>query len=213
MSVAPPSQIEESPQDDVPQQPDPDKKEQLTIRDIVNLQETSFIVRIQPPGSESFELQVGSTSIIIIISSYLRLSISSSVHHFNMSVLHLQVSGQMLVAELRQVLMDHEITCHRTCFSLQLGGTTLDSLTELHSIQGIQNRALIKLVEGDCLYLCFKFYFSQSNVNTQTGSVNCVFHFIQTVEQVAGFVVKVRFRALLMTQSCCPLTSGCSTYF
>uniref|UniRef100_A0A667ZR58 Clustered mitochondria homolog n=1 Tax=Myripristis murdjan TaxID=586833 RepID=A0A667ZR58_9TELE len=59
----------------------------------------------------------------------------------------LQVSGQMLVAELHQVLMDHEITCHRTCFSLQLGGTMLDSLTELRSIQGIQDGALIKVVE------------------------------------------------------------------
>ncbi|KAG7224622.1 hypothetical protein INR49_011375 [Caranx melampygus] len=112
--AAPPSQIEESPQDVDLEQPDPDKREHLTIRDIVDLQETSFIVRIQPPGSESFELQV---------------------------------SGQMLVAELRQVLMDHEVTCHRTCFSLQLGGITLDSLTELRSIQGIQDQALLKLVE------------------------------------------------------------------
>ncbi|XP_022594435.1 clustered mitochondria protein homolog [Seriola dumerili] len=111
---APPSQTEESPKDDHLEQSDPDKREQLSIRDIVDLQETGFIVKIQPPGTESFELQV---------------------------------SGQMLVAELHQVLMDHEITCHRTCFSLQLGGTTLDSLTELRSIQGIQDGALIKLVE------------------------------------------------------------------
>ncbi|XP_071362171.1 clustered mitochondria protein homolog isoform X1 [Trachinotus anak] len=111
---AAPSQTGESPKDDRLEQSDPDKREQLSIRDIVELQETGFIVRIQPPGTESFELQV---------------------------------SGQMLVAELHQVLMDHEITCHRTCFSLQLGGTSLDSLTELRSIQGIQDGALIKLVE------------------------------------------------------------------
>ncbi|XP_040007417.1 clustered mitochondria protein homolog isoform X2 [Xiphias gladius] len=109
-----PSQTQELPKDDRLEQSDPDKREQLSIRDVVDLQETSFIVRIQPPGTESFELQV---------------------------------SGQMLVAELHQVLMDHEITCHRTCFSLQLGGTTLDNLTELRSIQGIQDGALIKLVE------------------------------------------------------------------
>lgn len=66
---------------------------------------------------------------------------------------HSQVSGQLLVAELHQVLMEHEVTCHRTCFSLQLGGTTLDGLTKLCSIQGMQDGALIKVVEGNCLIL------------------------------------------------------------
>ncbi|XP_069002269.1 clustered mitochondria protein homolog [Embiotoca jacksoni] len=111
---APPNHTEESPEDDLPEQSDGDTRKQLSIRDIVDLQETGFTVRIQPPGAESFELQV---------------------------------SGQMLVAELHQVLMDHEITCHRTSFSLQLGGVALESLAELHSIQGIQDRALIKVVE------------------------------------------------------------------
>ncbi|KAM4726274.1 clustered mitochondria protein homolog [Anableps anableps] len=59
----------------------------------------------------------------------------------------LQVSGQMLVSELHQVLMDHEITCHHTCFSLQLGNTVLDSLAKLHSIKGFQDGALIRVVE------------------------------------------------------------------
>ncbi|XP_047462158.1 clustered mitochondria protein homolog [Mugil cephalus] len=110
---APPSQTEEFASAD-PSQSECDKGKQLSIRDIVDLQETAFTVRIQPPGAESFELQV---------------------------------SGQMLVVELQQVLMDHEVTCHRTCFSLQLGGTALDSLAELRSIQGIQDGALIKVVE------------------------------------------------------------------
>jgi len=59
----------------------------------------------------------------------------------------------MLVAELHQVLMDHELTCHRTCFSLQLGGATLDKLAELRSVQGIQQGAQIKVVEGNCFLL------------------------------------------------------------
>ncbi|XP_024122380.1 clustered mitochondria protein homolog [Oryzias melastigma] len=59
----------------------------------------------------------------------------------------LQVSAQMLVSELQQALMDHEVTCHRTCFSLQLEGATLDSGVELRSIQGVQDGALIKVVE------------------------------------------------------------------
>ncbi|CAJ1063756.1 clustered mitochondria protein homolog [Xyrichtys novacula] len=112
--VKAPCQTEENSVDDSPKKPDHDEREQLSIRDIVDLQEMGFTVRIQPPGADSFELQV---------------------------------SGQMLVAELYQVLMDHEITCHRTCFSLQLGGSVLDSLTQLRSIQGIQEGALIKVVE------------------------------------------------------------------
>ncbi|XP_035033613.1 clustered mitochondria protein homolog isoform X1 [Hippoglossus stenolepis] len=116
VKAAPPLQNAESPEEAGVEQCDPDKKEQLSIRDIVDLQETGCTVRIQPPGTESLELQV---------------------------------SGQMLVAELHQVLMDHEVTCHRTRFSLQLGGTALDNLTELSCIQGLQDGALIKLVE-DC---------------------------------------------------------------
>ncbi|XP_054482358.1 clustered mitochondria protein homolog [Anoplopoma fimbria] len=107
---APPHQ---SLEDDRQQQCDADKGK-LSLRDLVALQVTDFTVRIQPPGKESFELQV---------------------------------SGQMLVAELHQVLMEHEMSCHCTCFSLQLGGIALDSLTELSSIQGIQDGALIKVVE------------------------------------------------------------------
>ncbi|CAL8265646.1 unnamed protein product [Merluccius merluccius] len=64
-----------------------------------------------------------------------------------METFELQVSGQMLVAELHQVLMDHEMTCQRTCFSLQLGTAALDALTELHLVPGIQEGAIIKVVE------------------------------------------------------------------
>ncbi|KAJ0061671.1 hypothetical protein NL108_005824 [Boleophthalmus pectinirostris] len=63
------------------------------------------------------------------------------------AVVEPMVSGQMLVAELHQVLMDHELTCHRTCFSLQLGSAVLDSLSELQSIQGLQEGEVIKVVE------------------------------------------------------------------
>lgn len=63
--------------------------------------------------------------------------------------LHSQVSGQLLVAELHRVLMEHELTCHRTCFCLQLGGTALDGPAKLCSVQGIQDGAAIKVVEGN----------------------------------------------------------------
>ncbi|XP_076025104.1 clustered mitochondria protein homolog [Genypterus blacodes] len=111
--TASPSQSQES-LDDVPQQTDPDETKQLSVQDVVKLQESGFPLRIQAPGTESFELQV---------------------------------SGQMLVAELHQVLMDHENTCQRTCFSLQLGGAVLDNQAELHATQGVQDGDVIKVVE------------------------------------------------------------------
>ncbi|KAM4620387.1 clustered mitochondria protein homolog [Polymixia lowei] len=110
----PPKKSGEGSMKDGPEQSHTDKGEELSIQEVVNLHEMGFIIRIQAPGTETFELQV---------------------------------SSQMLVAELHQVLMDHELTCHRTCFSLQLGGAALDNLTELRSIQGIQEGVLIKVVE------------------------------------------------------------------
>uniref|UniRef100_A0A3B3H675 Clustered mitochondria (cluA/CLU1) homolog b n=1 Tax=Oryzias latipes TaxID=8090 RepID=A0A3B3H675_ORYLA len=91
-----------------------EKRNNSTLQDIQDLQDTEFTCRIQAPGTETFDLQV---------------------------------SAQMLVSDLQQVLMDHEFTCHRTCFSLQLEGTTLDCRAELRSIPGIQDGALIKEVE------------------------------------------------------------------
>ncbi|XP_055004235.1 clustered mitochondria protein homolog [Boleophthalmus pectinirostris] len=90
------------------------------IEEIVAQQEMNFTVKIQPPGADIFR---------------------------NTGMLT-NVSGQMLVAELHQVLMDHELTCHRTCFSLQLGSAVLDSLSELQSIQGLQEGEVIKVVEA-----------------------------------------------------------------
>ncbi|TNM85190.1 hypothetical protein fugu_009368 [Takifugu bimaculatus] len=85
-----------------------------SVHDLSDLQNTTFNVRIQPPGTESFELQI---------------------------------SGQMLVAEVHQLLMEHENTCHRTCFSVRLGGVPLDSHTKISSIQGVQEGAVIKMEE------------------------------------------------------------------
>ncbi|XP_046876436.1 clustered mitochondria protein homolog [Hypomesus transpacificus] len=93
---------------------DADEGEESSIQEVIRLQEEGFTVRIQAPGSETFDLQV---------------------------------SGQMLVFELQQVLLDHELTCHRTCFSLQLEGATLDGLTELRSIPSLLEGALLKVVE------------------------------------------------------------------
>lgn len=59
----------------------------------------------------------------------------------------IQVSSTEIVQELHQLLMEREDTCHRTCFSLQLEGTTLDNFAELKSIPGLKDGSVIKVVE------------------------------------------------------------------
>lgn len=50
-----------------------------------------------------------------------------------------------MVQEIHQLLMDREDTCHRTCFSLQLNGTTLDNFAELKNIEGLKEGSIIKV--------------------------------------------------------------------
>ncbi|XP_014288289.1 clustered mitochondria protein homolog isoform X1 [Halyomorpha halys] len=59
----------------------------------------------------------------------------------------IQVSSMELVQEIHQLLMDREETCHRTCFSLQLNGNTLDNFAELKNIEGLKEGSIIKVVE------------------------------------------------------------------
>ncbi|KAL0272408.1 UNVERIFIED_CONTAM: hypothetical protein PYX00_005387 [Menopon gallinae] len=59
----------------------------------------------------------------------------------------IQVSSMELVQEIHQLLMDREDTCHRTCFSLQLDGNTLDNFAELKNIDGLKEGSVIRVVE------------------------------------------------------------------
>jgi hypothetical protein len=74
----------------------------------------------------------------------------------------LQVTSMELVQEIHQMLMDKEETCHRTCFSLQLDGVTLDNFSELKTIEGLKEGSIIKLVDG----ICFKLYIHSYICNT-----------------------------------------------
>lgn len=64
-----------------------------------------------------------------------------------MEPLSIQVSSMELVQEIHQLLMDREDTCHRTCFSLQLDGVTLDNFAELKNIDGLKEGSVVKVVE------------------------------------------------------------------
>ncbi|XP_066148360.1 clustered mitochondria protein homolog isoform X2 [Euwallacea fornicatus] len=59
----------------------------------------------------------------------------------------IQVSSMELVQEIHQLLMDREDTCHRTCFSLQLDGNSLDNFAELKNVEGLKEGSIIKVVE------------------------------------------------------------------
>lgn len=52
-----------------------------------------------------------------------------------------------MVQEINHLLIDREDTCHRTCFSLQLDGVTLDAFAELRNIEGLKEGSLLKVVE------------------------------------------------------------------
>lgn len=64
-----------------------------------------------------------------------------------------QVSSEEIVQEIRNMLMDTEEQCHRTCFALTLDGNSLDAYTELKNIQGMKEGAEIKVVEGKAAQL------------------------------------------------------------
>jgi protein TIF31 len=59
----------------------------------------------------------------------------------------LPVSSMELVQEIYQVLIDKEETCHRTCFTLQLDGVTLDNFAELKNIEGLKEGSVLKVIE------------------------------------------------------------------
>ncbi|KAL2094588.1 hypothetical protein ACEWY4_009307 [Coilia grayii] len=61
--------------------------------------------------------------------------------------INFQVSPLAMVQELKQLLMDYEETCHRTCFSLQLDGSALDSFTQMKSVSGLQDGCVLKTVD------------------------------------------------------------------
>ncbi|XP_069475473.1 clustered mitochondria protein homolog [Ambystoma mexicanum] len=61
--------------------------------------------------------------------------------------LDLQVSPKELVQEIIQVLMEHEDSCHRTCFSLQHEGSVLDNFSELTSVDGLKDGSVLRVIE------------------------------------------------------------------
>lgn len=75
-----------------------------------------------------------------------------------MIVLHEHSETQIILVKFRlfhkndrlplQVLLEREGTCHRTCYSLQLEGKSLDHFTEIRNVPGLKSGSTLAVVEG-----------------------------------------------------------------
>lgn len=104
-------------------------------QDVVFIQDVGFTIKIQSPGTEVFDVQVS----LFFIPNGRRF------YQINFNEFITQVSSMELVQEIHQMLMDREDTCHRTCFSLQLDGNTLDNFAELKNVEGLKEGSVIKV--------------------------------------------------------------------
>ena len=154
-----------------------DTKKDEKDQDVVFVQDVGFTVKIIAPNLEPFDIQVVYFNYFFELSMFVYvlqdlcslLSILPISSHFYFTDIYcpflrsstkylvssnliiffsiLKVSSMELVQEIHQLLMDREETCHRTCFSLQLNGNTLDNFAELKSIEGLTDGAVLKVVE------------------------------------------------------------------
>ena len=59
-----------------------------------------------------------------------------------------QLTNHDTVQDIRQVILEKPECCYRTCFSLYLATTRLDDFMELHDIPGLNEEAVVKVVDG-----------------------------------------------------------------
>nr|CAD7262813.1 unnamed protein product [Timema shepardi] len=112
------------------------KEDKEKDQEVVFIQDMGFTVKIHSPGTEPFDIQLANALVVL----------SSTAEDEEIEV-RISVSSMELVQEIHQLLMDREDTCHRTCFSLQLDGNTLDNFAELKNIEGLKEHSVIKVVE------------------------------------------------------------------
>ena len=53
-----------------------------------------------------------------------------------------------LVHEIRLVLSDRESSCHRTSYSLQVDGTSIDLFAEIKQYEQMKDGCTVRLVDG-----------------------------------------------------------------
>lgn len=99
-----------------------------------------------------------------------------------------------LVQEIHQLLMDREDTCHRTCFSLQLNGNSLDNFAELKTVEGreLSKYSIIFLYHPKDACTFVKSGFNLFLLGLQDGSVIKVVEEQYTVREARIHVRHVR---------------------
>ncbi|KJH46399.1 hypothetical protein DICVIV_07522 [Dictyocaulus viviparus] len=105
------------------------------IDDVVSYTISSFLGGITK--SDSTTLKVASQEAI------LTLTIQSTTG----DSFDLQINNAEMVQELHQVLLERESTCHKTCFSLQLNGVSLDNFTEIRAVADLVDGSVLHVVE------------------------------------------------------------------
>ena len=114
--------------------------------DVYYVHDAGLTIKIVAPAAEPFEIQVRQLRRklrLIICCLFCQLYVVFIILSF--CNFQLQVSSSEIVQELHQLLMEREDTCHRTCFSLQLDGNTLDNFAELKSVAGLKDGSVIKV--------------------------------------------------------------------
>ncbi|CAB4040212.1 clustered mitochondria homolog, partial [Paramuricea clavata] len=57
------------------------------------------------------------------------------------------ISSHETIQDIRQVVLDRQESCFRTCVSLHFDGKRLDDFAELHTIEGLKDDSVVKIVE------------------------------------------------------------------
>ncbi|XP_046840986.1 clustered mitochondria protein homolog [Xenia sp. Carnegie-2017] len=59
----------------------------------------------------------------------------------------IQISSHETIQDIRQVILERQESCFRTCVSLYFDGKRLDDFAELHTIDGLKDDCTIKIIE------------------------------------------------------------------
>lgn len=102
----------------------------------------------------------------------------------------IQVAASEIVQEIYRALIEREESCHRTCFSLQFNGQTLDLFADLKSIEGLGENAEIRVVEGRDLAYCLRFDLERYTTREVRNHVKHIHDLLNSIKMCDAYVGK-----------------------